>query len=66
MCFGSRKDADGGGARSRDIDKQLRQDEKRLSKEVKLLLLGTFLCSQLEYALLTTEQELESRENPPF
>jgi guanine nucleotide-binding protein subunit alpha len=40
MCFGSRDKGDRGLARSRDIDKQLRQDEKKLSKEVKLLLLG--------------------------
>ena len=41
MCFGSREKGDGGGiARSRDIDKQIRQDEKKMSKEVKLLLLG--------------------------
>jgi hypothetical protein len=43
MCFGSREKGDGGGiARSRDIDKQIRQDEKKMSKEVKLLLLGMF------------------------
>lgn len=41
MCFGSRDKGDGGLARSRDIDKQIRQDEKKMSKEVKLLLLGT-------------------------
>lgn len=41
MCFGSREKGDGGLARSREIEKQLRQDEKRLAKEVKLLLLGT-------------------------
>jgi len=40
MCFGSRDKGDGGLARSRDIDKQLRQDEKKMAKEVKLLLLG--------------------------
>ncbi|KAI9900044.1 hypothetical protein N3K66_004306 [Trichothecium roseum] len=40
MCFGSRRDADQGAARSRELDKQIRQDEKRLTKEVKLLLLG--------------------------
>lgn len=40
MCFGSREKGDGGLARSRDIDKQLRQDEKKMAKEVKLLLLG--------------------------
>jgi guanine nucleotide-binding protein subunit alpha len=41
MCFGSREKGDGGVARSRDIDKQIRQDEKKMTKEVKLLLLGT-------------------------
>ncbi|KAK7436673.1 hypothetical protein CaCOL14_005770 [Colletotrichum acutatum] len=40
MCFGARTKDDGGGARSRDLDRMIRQDEKRLSKEVKLLLLG--------------------------
>ena len=41
MCFGSRKsDADSGASRSRELDKVIRQDEKRLAKEVKLLLLG--------------------------
>ncbi|KAF4981288.1 hypothetical protein FZEAL_2865 [Fusarium zealandicum] len=40
MCFGSRDKGDRTVARSRDIDRQIRQDEKRLSKEVKLLLLG--------------------------
>ncbi|KAI5462639.1 G protein alpha subunit [Mariannaea sp. PMI_226] len=41
MCFGSRdKGGDGGEARSRELDRQIRQDEKRLAKEVKLLLLG--------------------------
>ncbi|KAM0418831.1 hypothetical protein ACHAPT_012196 [Fusarium lateritium] len=40
MCFGGRDKGDRGQARSRDIDRQIRQDEKRLSKEVKLLLLG--------------------------
>jgi guanine nucleotide-binding protein subunit alpha len=40
MCFGSRKDGDTGVARSREIDKQIRQDEKRMTREVKLLLLG--------------------------
>lgn len=40
MCFGSRK-VDTGEIRSRELDKVIRQDEKRMSKEVKLLLLGT-------------------------
>lgn len=39
MCFGSRKD-DSGEARSRELDRVIRQDEKKMSKEVKLLLLG--------------------------
>jgi guanine nucleotide-binding protein subunit alpha len=45
MCFGSRdKNDDTGVARSRELDKMIRADEKRLSKEVKLLLLGTDRC----------------------
>ncbi|KAI1332802.1 G protein alpha subunit [Xylariaceae sp. FL0255] len=40
MCFGSRKTDEAGLARSRDIDKVIKQDEKRMAKEVKLLLLG--------------------------
>lgn len=42
MCFGGREKTDeSGAARSRELDKIIRADEKRMSKEVKLLLLGT-------------------------
>lgn len=41
MCFGKRDGEDEAGvARSRELDKIIRADEKRMSKEVKLLLLG--------------------------
>jgi guanine nucleotide-binding protein subunit alpha len=40
MCFGGRDKGDADAARSRELDRVIRQDEKRLSKEVKLLLLG--------------------------
>ena len=41
MCFGGREKTDEvGAARSRELDKMIRADEKRLQKEVKLLLLG--------------------------
>ncbi|RYP47239.1 hypothetical protein DL769_011331 [Monosporascus sp. CRB-8-3] len=40
MCFSSRKTGEDGAARSRELDKIIRQDEKRLTREVKLLLLG--------------------------
>lgn len=41
MCFGGREKSDeAGAARSRELDKIIRADEKRMSKEVKLLLLG--------------------------
>lgn len=43
MCFGSRKTDDAGMTRSRELDKMIRADEKRMSKEVKLLLLGAYL-----------------------
>ena len=42
MCFGSRDKEEDGAGRSRDIDRLIKQDEKRMSKEVKLLLLGEF------------------------
>ncbi|KAL2162616.1 hypothetical protein VTH06DRAFT_6452 [Thermothelomyces fergusii] len=41
MCFGAReKNDEAGAARSRELDKMIRADEKRMAKEVKLLLLG--------------------------
>ncbi|KAI8629951.1 G protein alpha subunit [Xylariaceae sp. FL1651] len=40
MCFGSRKTDEAGNAHSRELDKMIKQDEKRMAKEVKLLLLG--------------------------
>jgi len=41
MCFGTRDKEDAAGAaRSRELDKVIRADEKRMAKEVKLLLLG--------------------------
>ena len=51
MCFGSsNKDKEGPDAkRSRDIEKQLREDQKRMAREVKLLLLGI-----THYASLTS------------
>lgn len=42
MCFWRReKDDEPGTARSRELDKIIRADEKRMQREVKLLLLGT-------------------------
>lgn len=42
MCFsgGKDKDAEDGVAKSREIEKLIRADEKKAAKEVKLLLLG--------------------------
>ncbi|GIZ40887.1 hypothetical protein CKM354_000420800 [Cercospora kikuchii] len=40
MCFGSSSKDDPDAKKSREIEKQLREDQKRLAKEVKLLLLG--------------------------
>lgn len=45
MCFGSRDKDDSGAARSRELDRTIRQDEKRMAKEVKLLLLGALTPS---------------------
>jgi hypothetical protein len=42
MCFGSGDEDDfqAGAARNREIEKMIRVDEKKMAKEVKLLLLG--------------------------
>jgi G-protein alpha subunit. len=43
MCFGGREKRvdEVGAARSRDIDKMIKADEKRMQREMKFLLLGT-------------------------
>lgn len=41
MCFGNRKKEEADATRSRELDKIIKADEKRMAKEVKLLLLGT-------------------------
>lgn len=74
MCFKSRKTDEEGLNRSRELDKVIRQDEKRLAREVKLLLLGTRprgrALSQICAApcanpdFLVRLQELASRESP--
>lgn len=40
MCFGSAQKEDPDAKKSREIEKQLREDQRRMAKEVKLLLLG--------------------------
>ena len=40
MCFGSSSKEDPEAKKSKEIEKQLREDQKRMAKEVKLLLLG--------------------------
>ena len=40
MCFGSSNKEDPDAKKSKEIEKQLREDQKRMAKEVKLLLLG--------------------------
>lgn len=60
MCFGKREKDSSGMTRSRDIDRTIRQDEKRMAKEVKLLLLGMLhdaqhLLSRQRVTLTSTE-----------
>lgn len=50
MCFGSSTKEDPNAKKSREIEKQLRDDQKRLQKEVKLLLLGMSLTPYHLYA----------------
>jgi len=40
MCFGSSKQDDPRARKNADIEKQLKADQKRQAKEVKILLLG--------------------------
>lgn len=40
MCFGNAEKDDADARKNREIEKQLKEDQKRMSKEVKLLLLG--------------------------
>ena len=68
MCFGKGNEEDPDAKKSREIEKQLREDQKRAAKEVKLLLLGTsFLLRKedvgSESGILTTRQERESPAN---
>lgn len=44
MCFGSGNKEDPDSKKSKEIEKQLREDQRRLAKEVKLLLLGMMPC----------------------
>lgn len=54
MCFGGRDKEDAGGAaRSRELDKIIRADEKRMAKEVKLLLLGRHSARHTRYTAHT-------------
>lgn len=43
---------------SRSIDKQIKADQKRMKREVKLLLLGRCLCLMLETSPLLTLSSL--------
>ena len=40
MCFGKGEQEDPGARKNKEIERQLREDQKKMSKEVKLLLLG--------------------------
>lgn len=67
MCFGSSKDPE--AEKSKEIERQLREDEKKLAKEVKLLLLGRCNAVRaIERPALTdvNAQVRESLESRPF
>lgn len=48
MCFGNKKEDDPDAKKSREIEKQLREDQKKMAKEVKLLLLGRCTLSSTD------------------
>lgn len=64
MCFGSGNKEDPEAKKSKEIEKQLREDQKRLAKEVKLLLLGNaYHLYRGRMEALTRNQVRENREN---
>jgi hypothetical protein len=68
-CFSQNSSADSPEARqSKTLDKKLRDDEKRMTKEVKLLLLGKWLKGGLckgQYTDLALLQALGTVESRP-
>ena len=53
MCFGKGEKDDVNAKKSREIEKQLREDQKKMAREVKLLLLGMSLVSVCRDVLRT-------------
>lgn len=57
MCFGKGEKDDADAKKSREIEKQLREDQKKLAREVKLLLLGMAIlhpyCGETKSRILT-------------
>lgn len=45
MCFGSSKQQDPDARKTAEIEKQLKADQRRQAKEVKMLLLGEWRAS---------------------
>ena len=54
MCFGdSKKQDDPGAKKNLEIDRQLKEDRKKQGKEVKILLLGWYICVDMLGQMLT-------------
>lgn len=68
MCFGGGNNGEDPDAKkSKEIEKQLREDQKKMAKEVKMLLLGTahlHWTLRVRVAILTDSQVPESLANP--
>ena len=55
MCFGNGNKEDPDTKKSREIEKQLREDQKRMAKEVKLLLLGILVPSNSPHTIAAAD-----------
>lgn len=71
MCFGNGTKEDPDTKKSKEIEKQLREDQRRMQKEVKLLLLGkdTYETGYIDggaMAMADTLQVPESRANRQY
>ena len=60
MCFGKKdQEADDEGARrNQEIEKALREDRKRIAREVKILLLGTIIWVKVFIMLLLSDSSI--------
>lgn len=61
MCFGGDQQADPGAKKNEEIEKSIRADKKKASREVKILLLGRYPTLVARNLLLNSPSPFRSR-----